>query len=60
VQFLIDHLEEEDATDRAYYINQDTVSLLRAEGASQELLAILDRAIAGTGDADIRWSGGAE
>jgi hypothetical protein len=37
-------------------VNQDTVTMLRADGASQELLALLERAIAGSGEADVRWS----
>jgi hypothetical protein len=56
VQFLIDQLEEEDSEDRAYYINQDTVTMLRANGAGPELLAALDRAVGATGDAEVRWS----
>jgi hypothetical protein len=56
VQFLIDQLEEEDSEDRAYYINQDTVTMLRANGAGPELLAALDRAVSRTGDAEVRWS----
>ena len=55
LQFLIDQLEEESVEDVSYYINRDTVTLLRAEGASQELLAILDSAVANTGEADVRW-----
>ncbi|HEY7270246.1 MAG TPA: galactosyldiacylglycerol synthase [Dehalococcoidia bacterium] len=56
VQFLIDQLEEEDAADTSYYINQDTITMLRADGASQELLVLLEKAVAGSGDADVRWS----
>jgi hypothetical protein len=56
LQFLIDNLEEEDAEDRAYYINQDTVTLLRSEGASQDLLVLLDKALGTSGEAEVRWS----
>jgi len=55
VNFLIEQLEEESAEDVAYYVNQDTVTLLRAEGASQELLVVLEKAIAGSGEAEVRW-----
>jgi hypothetical protein len=55
VQFLIDQLEEEYDEDRAYYINQDTITLLRSEGATQELLSLLERAVARTGEAEVRW-----
>ncbi len=55
VDFLIDQLEKKSADDDAYYVNQDTVTLLRAEGASQELLAVLEKAIAGQAEAEVRW-----
>lgn len=60
VGFLIDQLEEEYAEDRAYYINRDTVTMLRANGAGQELLAALESAVRATGEADVTWSEAAE
>jgi processive 1,2-diacylglycerol beta-glucosyltransferase len=56
IEFLIDQLEEEFEEDRAYYVNQDTVTMLRANGASQELLEALDRALGESGEADVTWS----
>lgn len=56
VQFLIGQLEEEYDEDRAYYVNRDTISMLRSNGASQELLALLEEAVAGKGEAEVRWS----
>lgn len=49
-------LEEEGTDDDDYYINQATIDLLRDKGASPELLSLLQKAIAATGEADIRWS----
>lgn len=56
IDFLIEQLEEESDEDRAYYINQDTVTMLRSNGASQELLAALERALSAAGEADVTWS----
>lgn len=56
IDFLIGQLEEESDEDRAYYINQDTVTMLRSNGASQELLAALERALSAAGEADVTWS----
>jgi hypothetical protein len=55
LQFLLDHLEEENEHDDDYYINQATVEMLEDFGASAELLTVLQKAIAGVGEADIRW-----
>lgn len=55
LQFLIDHLEEEETADEDYYINQATVDLLQGQGAGPELIELLQKAIADTGDADVRW-----
>jgi processive 1,2-diacylglycerol beta-glucosyltransferase len=54
--FLASQLEEESATDEDYYINETTVESLRLAGADDELLDILQRAIAHGGEADIRWA----
>ena len=56
VQFLIDQLEEEYEADTAYYLSADTIAFLRERGASPTLLAILDRALEGRSDAEVRWS----
>lgn len=56
VEFLVDQLEEEYEEDRAYYVNQDTLTMLRANGAGQELLAALERAVGQNGEADVTWS----
>lgn len=56
VQFLIDQLEEEYDADVAYYLTPDTVAFLRDGGARPELLAVLDRALEGKSEAEVRWS----
>lgn len=56
LQFLVDQFEEEWEGDQDYYINGDTLDMLREAGADAGLLALLERAIAGGGEADIRWS----
>ena len=56
VQFLIDRLEEEYDADVAYYLTPDTLAFLRDAGARPELLAILDRALEGRTEAEVRWS----
>lgn len=55
VQFLIDQLEEEDAEDRAYFVNSDTLELLRENGASEALMGLLRKATSKSGEAEIRW-----
>jgi hypothetical protein len=51
-------LEEEWAGDQDYYIDTDTVDMLEAAGLSPAILELLRRAIAETGEADVRWSAG--
>lgn len=54
-QVLADRLtRESDAIDN-YYINAATIDVLAAHGADQELLDMLRRAIAATGEAEVRW-----
>ena len=54
-QALMDALEEESEDDRDYYINQDTLDLLREQGADPALVALLERGLAGREDMDIQW-----
>ncbi len=56
LQFLMDQFEEEWPGDDDYYINQDTLDMLQAAGAPAELIAVLQSAITGSGEADIRWA----
>jgi processive 1,2-diacylglycerol beta-glucosyltransferase len=54
-QFLAKYLEKEGADDHDYYIIPATIDMLREQGADPELLAILQRAVSYTGEADVHW-----
>lgn len=56
LQFLTDHLEEESAEDRDYYINDATVDGFERAGADHALLALLRQAMGDRGEMEIRWS----
>ncbi len=51
---LVDALEEEDATDRDYFVDANTLEYLAGRGVDPALLAMLRGAIGEQG-ADIRW-----
>lgn len=51
-----EHLEEESVDDDDYYLTPATLDLLRRVGADAELLGILDTALAGREECDIRWA----
>jgi len=53
-QILVDQLEEESETDDNYYINRETIDMLAAAGAREELLSLLERALDANGEAEIR------
>ena len=48
-------LEEEGGEDEDYYIDGPTVDLLEEHGADPALVALLRRAIAASGEVDLRW-----
>jgi processive 1,2-diacylglycerol beta-glucosyltransferase len=50
LEFLIDNLEEEFEEDEEYYLNADTINYLKEQGADSELIAILEKALAGAQD----------
>jgi hypothetical protein len=54
-QFMADHLEAEDADDDDYYLNESMLTGLQQQGADTDLLVLLRSALAGRGEADIRW-----
>lgn len=56
LQFLVDHLEEEFGEDVDYYLDTDTVEMLREAGASPALLAVLEGALGDAGEVEIQWS----
>jgi hypothetical protein len=55
VQCLVDVLEEEDSKDVDYFIDLDTVDILESNGASDELVQMLRKAIGPDEGIDIRW-----
>ena len=55
VKVLIDELEEEDIVDTDYFIDNSTVSILEAAGASKGLVDMLLAAIGDSEGIDVRW-----
>ena len=55
LKFLVDQLEEDHGDDKDYYIDRDTLELLSDNGADPELLAILEKGLAGDDEMDIAW-----
>lgn len=53
--FLLEHLVLEGATDHDLYVDRDTLALLAEAGADEELLALLDQALADRMEVDIAW-----
>jgi len=50
LDFLLDNLEEEFEEDEEYFLNADTLEYLKEQGADDGLIAILEKALAGTQD----------
>lgn len=55
LKFLVDQLEEENDDDKNYFIDRDTLELLSDNGADPELLALLEKGLAGDDEMDIAW-----
>jgi hypothetical protein len=55
LKFLVAQLEEEHDDDKDYFIDRDTLELLSDNGADPELLALLEKALAGDDEMDIAW-----
>ena len=53
--FLKEQLEEEADDDSEYFIDRDTLELLSDNGADPELLAMLEKGLAGDDEMDIAW-----
>lgn len=56
LQVLVDALEEESRSDTDYYINEETIELLADQGASEQLLALLRRALGTSEGVEIQWA----
>ncbi|NVB82504.1 MAG: galactosyldiacylglycerol synthase [Kofleriaceae bacterium] len=55
LKFLIDQLEEEHDDDKDYFIDRDTLELLSDNGADPDLLAMLEKGLAGDDDMTVAW-----
>jgi hypothetical protein len=56
LEFLVAQFEEESSEDTDYYINEDTLDLLKSGGAEEALLTVLRDALKGRTEMEIRWS----
>ena len=50
LDFLMENLDEEFEEDEEYFLNPDTVDYLKEQGADGDLIALLEKALAGTQD----------
>jgi len=50
LDFLMENLEEDFNEDEEYLLVRDTIDYLKEQGADVELLALLEKALAGTQD----------
>jgi hypothetical protein len=55
LKFLVAQLEEDHGDDKDYFIDRDTLELLSDNGADPELLAMLEKGLAGDDEMDISW-----
>jgi processive 1,2-diacylglycerol beta-glucosyltransferase len=55
LQFLIDNLEEESLTDTEYYIDRPALDLLREKGMSEAFANLIETAMGGAGEVEIRY-----
>jgi len=56
LQFLIDNLEEEWEEDQDYYLNRQTLEMLKGRGISSSLAQMLERAMGDSDDVEVEWS----
>ena len=55
LKFLVDQLEEENDDDKDYFIDRDTLELLSDNGADPDLLALLEKGLAGDEEMTVAW-----
>lgn len=55
LKFLVDQLEEENDNDKDYFIDRDTLELLSDNGADPDLLALLEKGLAGDEEMTVAW-----
>ena len=56
LEFLRSEMEEESETDQDYYIDLDMLEVLKEDGAEDELVELLSKALDRTGEMTIRWT----
>ena len=55
LQFLVDHLEETDLSDRDYYIDLATIEMLEEQDAAEALVQLLRKALGEREGMEVRW-----
>ena len=55
LQFLVDQLEEEHEGDKDYWLNRDTLEILKESGADQQLISLLENALGERDEMEIGW-----
>jgi hypothetical protein len=55
LQFLIDNLEEESFTDTDYYVDRNTLDLLKEKGMSEAFANLIETAMGGEDEVEIRY-----
>ena len=55
LQFLVDQLEEEHDRDKDYWLNRDTLEILKENGADQQLISLLENALGEREEMEIEW-----
>ena len=55
LQFLVDHLEETDLSDRDYYLDSATLEMLEEQGATEALVQPLRKALGARDGMEVRW-----
>jgi hypothetical protein len=55
LQFLVDQLEEEHDGDKDYWLNRDTLEILKESGADQQLISLLENALGERDEMEIEW-----
>jgi hypothetical protein len=57
LEFLREVLVDEDSEDREYFVDKDTLEMLKDEGADEALLGALEKALGEQEGIDVSWSG---
>ena len=58
LRFLMDNLEEEDLSDTDYYIDRQTLDMLKEKGMNDDLAALLEGAMGEGDDIEIGYEKG--